>query len=156
MTKTIEWVNPNKQRIRTGHTTFDRQTTAISAGQVIGGTQTAFVIRAATELWNGTYGPKPEGHFQTWDLDNFTPFIPRNIRADLVELTKTRKVLLHAFFTYNGERRTIHGWVAVQFVDKRRVVAALWVTGPTHRSRNVIDAVIPYITDEEDIEAPCG
>ena len=140
-----------RQVIETGCVTFDRQVSAISANQVIGGTQVALVIRARTELWNGDYGPKPEGHFQQWDLDHFPSRIPSRIRQRVEELTAERSLMLHVFYHYNGGCYSEHGFIAVQREgdgNGPRKVVGRWRTGITYRSDLVLDGVTPYITDE--------
>lgn len=149
--------NRMKQIIDTGHRTFDRQVSSIGAGQTLGSTQTALSVRARTELWNGNYGPKPEGHFQQWDLNNFPRRIPQQVRQWVEELTATQGLILHVFFHYvgpNWDARYIeHGWIAVQREgggNGPRKVVGRWRTGPTYRSDLVLDGVTPYITDQEE------
>jgi len=140
--KKIEWVTPNKMLIDTGHKTFDRQTNYIDTGNVIANTQHSGYIRAFQQTGHAglTYGP---GELQAFDLDGFRD-IPAHVKKYVREQAHARSVILYRFFHHNSKRTITHGWVVT--TDNYTLLRSV-ITGPTDKSRYVIQEVTQYIAD---------
>ena len=140
--KKIEWATPNKMLIDTGHKTFDRQTNVIMTGNVIANTQHSGFIRAwqQTEVNGLTRDP---GHLQNWNLGGFQN-IPAHVKKYIREQAHARSVILYRFFYHNGRRAITHGWVVT--TDNHTLLRS-FITGPTDKSRYVIQEVTQYIAD---------
>lgn len=154
MPKTKEWRNPNKQLLVTGHKKFDAQLTAISPGQVLGGTQTAMSIRPRSETI-GPVGQKCDpGYLRRFDLQHF-PDMPYEVRAYVESATTHHKLMVHEFFTHRSGRKIIIGYLLVRYGiegDGSRILAGFCTTRRASGYR-VLDAVAPYVADMEEGEA---
>src|SRR5512146_1100851 len=93
MARKLEWINPNKARIDTGHKDLDQQCETVSQGQVIGTCQLVYCIWPVDEVeCNGHTFPK--GHLRQADLNWFdsVPYRVRNF-IDKIE----HPVILYEF-----------------------------------------------------------
>jgi len=151
--KPIVWANPNRMVMETGHKTFDRQTNIVGTGNMIANTQHSSYIRPYTET--KCWGPDefPKGHLRNYDLAAFRS-MPRNVRKKVESLTETNKVILYEFYHYNAggwrgmnyqrvDRRITHGYVVT---DSNGRLLFKVVTGPTSKSRKVVDEVAKYVS----------
>ncbi len=138
--KTKEWVNPNRMKINSGVKAFDLQTSAISAGNVIGGTQFSSHIRPYDETYcNGDIYEL--GHLRRFDLKHFKNLPPTIVKW--YENNPSTKTILYQFFHYNGNTKVIHGYV---ITDTDYKFITKWCNGRI-KSLNVIDECISYITE---------
>lgn len=137
----------NHMVINSGHRTFDRHAYGLMTGNVISDTQLSLFVRARNETaCNGfTF---PVGHLMETDLKSFTGpgsevakrFI-RNVIDD-----DTRVILYKIRHWSPGQGEVVHGWVVTD-TDYRFI--RRFDCGPTRKSRQVLDAVIPYISWEK-------
>lgn len=152
--KRIEWENPNKMKIDTGHKTFDAQTDLISDGNIIAGTMVGFYVRPYEET--KCYGdPHPKGHLREFDLDGFKTrmgkqLIPNHVLRFIRTVSMIRGVAVYVFFhwyesSWGGTRRMIHGVIVTTNDYEDPLLLKKFVTGPTHKSWQIMDAVRPYV-----------
>lgn len=160
--KKIVWRNGMHQLIESGHKTFDRQTTLVSTGNQIGNTVLGWFIRsfAETECNGQTFKP---GHLQNSDLARWP--VPFGIREIVQQLTDEHNgSILYQFFHYGYTVRpgyTYHemikiedGWV---LTTTRHDFLKQWVTGPTYKSRWVVEEARLYVIknhEEYDVGGP--
>lgn len=150
--KKLTWRDGNHIAIQTGHATFDRQADLLSTGNVVGDVQLSFFVRPKHETECNGF-TNPEGHLRDWDLNQFKdlPRFPR-IRRRVIEITDKQYCILYEIRTW-GKRnpdtrrrqKTIHGYILTAAKDYKFIEK--WVTGPTWKSRAIIEAVIPYISN---------
>ena len=140
--KQIIWTTPNKMAIKTGHSTYDKQCSVVSAGNVIAPTQSSCYIRAKNNTeCNGFQFPV--GHLRDCDLKYFD-HMPSHVQKCILSETETKNVILYQFFHYAGGGRITHGYVVT---DSSHKLVGKFCTGPTYKSHGVIDEVTLYITD---------
>ena len=153
MPKQKVWKNGNKQDLKTGHKKFDAQLSAISGGQVLGGTQTAFSIRPLNEVVGPMGQSCKPGYLRSFDLRNF-PDMPYYVRRYVEDATMYHKLMVHEFFTHRSGRKIVIGYILVRYADPKRmtILAAFCKTGRASGYR-VLDAVAPYVADMEEGEA---
>lgn len=136
------WATPNRMLIETDHRTFDRQTNVISTGNVIANTQLSLYVRG--ELRVKCWGPETRkpGHLRDYDLRSW-PEMPRLVRELVLRETKGREdsVWVSSFFHHNGSRKVVHGYIIARGNKLLHQVC----TGPTYKSRLVIEGVLPYV-----------
>lgn len=153
--KKIVWRNGMHQLIESGHKMFDRQTTLITTGNAIGNTVLSWFIRPSNEVEcnHQTFEP---GHLQNWDLSRWP--LPHAIRTVVKQLTDLNEgSILYQFFHYGYRRSVGDYWEAVKIEDgwvlttTRYDFLRQWVTGPTHKSRWVVEEAKLYvITNHEE------
>jgi len=137
--KQIEWKNPNKMEISTGHKTFDRQTNILSPGNIIANTLTGLHIRAYND--DGGRNLRP-GELQDYDLRLFYA-LPYRAREIIREHLRNRSGWLYELYSYcNERRRIIHGYILTDYVHN---LIRTFITGPTSKSRLVIEGTLPYL-----------
>ena len=140
--KKIEWANPNKMVINTGHKTFDRQCCVVSTGNVIAPTQYSCYVRAQNNTeCNGFQFPA--GHLRDGDLKNMDD-MPSYVRKYVLSQTEVDKAIVYQFFHYASGKNIIHGYVVT---DSAHKLLRKFVIGPTCKSYSVIDTVTEYIAD---------
>lgn len=109
--KQIEFVNPNKMEINTGHKTFDRQCDCLFYGNVIGNTQYGNYIRPYEETDENRF---PPGELQRSDCRQFVEAFaaPKNVIASAKQLSNEFGgcILYAIFHTYKRER-IVHGFI---------------------------------------------
>ncbi len=149
MPKTKEWVHGNKQRLTTGHKTFDRQLMAVSSGQVLSSTQTAYCVRPYNEVVGPVGQAMRPGEGQQYDL-RFFPDMPHQVRHYVTEATKTDPLLVHEFFTYRGEQKRVIGYILVRYKAAKPAILAAIPTIRRASSFLVLQAVAPYLVDMEE------
>lgn len=109
--KKIEWDNPNKMKIDTGHKTFDKQTNIISTGNIIANTMIGNYIRAYNDVTMGYKDPQEKGHLQNWDLDKFD-YVPSGWRERMQYESPDQKFILYEIFHYQTSTlRYTHGMI---------------------------------------------
>lgn len=151
------WINPNKMRIETGHKAFDLYCTSVTPGQVIGSGQDSFTVRPHYETLCGG-NQYAAGHLQDFDLrsvraSEMPPHINKSIRKIANDRNET--VIVYQFFHYSrcrdvmawgGARRKptysskkiVHGWLITSCTRQPNVQLAMYVTGPTQKSWDVM------------------
>jgi len=113
----IEWENPNKMKINTGHKTFDKQTNIISTGNIVANTLNGACIRAYTDNHNG-FEDRPLGYLQNWDLTkNFNENIPTCMRDHVSMADRESKHILYKVRHFNRDREIIHGYILTKGRD---------------------------------------
>lgn len=140
----IEWATPNRQKIETGHKTFDRKTTLITTGNVVGGTQKSSYVRPVSEtLCNGVSFEK--GHLRKFDLDQFRnlPRIIQNWYANNPNV----KTILYEFFHYDGDAKIVHGYVITDDNYNHYKLLLRWSNG-RYKSQKIISECITFITEQ--------
>ena len=103
------------QVVETGHKTFDRQTNAISHGNIIANTMYGSYIRSYTETECNGFD-FPVGHLFNVDMK---PFIERmGLRNQrIIEYIKKetearqKSVILYCFFHWRNGERIVHGYI---------------------------------------------
>ncbi len=143
------WKNPNRMLVETGHKTFDRQTNIVSTGNIIANTQSAFYVRGemCVKTWSRTdYEP---GYLRNYDLGNW-PTMPTSVRQSVIRLTAGRKdsIWVSELFHYNGDRCIVHGYI---ITTPDHHLLDMFVTGPTYKSADVLEGVLPYVTEEGEL-----
>jgi len=147
--KPIEWDNPNKMHIETGHKTFDRQTVCLSCGNCWAPTQHSSYVRA----WNDTVNPVGQkvtpGHLQNYDLRYFWDIrTPKYVIDKVKEHSHDKEVIFYALFHWtNDGHRIIDGYI---LTDKDYKLIQAWTTGPTWKSSLVVYGAMPYLAWRED------
>lgn len=150
--KKLEWIHGNKARIETGHKTFDRYCTCISTGNVIGDGQYSSFIRPRSETeCNGfTF---PAGACQDFDLQHFKG-LPKSLRDFIAQQEKS--VILYEFFHEKRGKRVSHGYIITQGNYPNYKLVKMCVTGPTHKSFQVLNWVKDYICDSSELVTQCA
>lgn len=98
--------------IDSGYKTFDNYIVCITTGQVIGGGQTSFHIRAFNDIeCNGNNYEK--GHLQNYDLSMFDN-LDYNVRQYVKSITKNKGCMLYEFYTYKNENKNLVGYIIEQ------------------------------------------
>lgn len=136
---------------------FDDYIISVSTGNVSGGGQTSSYIRAFNNTECNGFTRIP-GYLQKWDLDGFTN-LPEKVRSYVQSVAHSESVILYEFYHRNPNYKEgyyrrgrfhskfiTHGYVVT---DYRNKLLRTFVTGPTYKSELVIQAVLPYITEEE-------
>lgn len=150
--KDIIWATPNRQAIHTGHVTFDRQTSMISAGNHWGKTVLSWHVRGKKSTDCNGFS-NPEGHLRAFDINIFKNCnMPHHICEKIIELTNNRGdhgVWVYVFFHSRGyingyKYRIFHGWVVTDYNHDLLWVA---ITGPTYKSHNVIETCLQYVAN---------
>jgi len=129
-----------KMNITTGCQAFDRQTSQIHWGNANEQTQYSRYIDAWIQ--RDKYGTFHEpGYLLNEDLDTFTD-LPPQIREEVTQLLKDRDGILYKFFHRSGHKIIVDGWI---LTDGMFRPIKTWVTGPTAKSRGIIETVQKYI-----------
>lgn len=143
MLKKVTFRTPNKMLIHTGHATFDRQADCLGTGNVIGKVQLSFYIRpySETECNGRTNSP---GHLREYDLHYFQD-LPSSILQVVKNLTVDKPVILYEIRHWRGEQKTVHGYI---ITDAKHHLLRVFITGPTAKSQQVINGVLPYLAED--------
>lgn len=113
----------------------------IGRGNVYSDVQTSSYIRphCDTDCNGMTFIP---GRLQAHDLGTFSARIPAHVLGDVERYTQEHNAILYQFFHYAAGRKTEHGWI---LTDTDHALVCAYVTGPSWRSRSVIDACRAYL-----------
>lgn len=136
MKKDKKWTSDGMHMlIDTPHKKFNAQTTAISTGNVMGGTQTSTYVRPWTETECNGFA-NPPGHLQEFDLKTFAlDYVGRTsqgfVRSTLDRIRKLpyvhdKSVIVYMFFHWNDDKDAWGG------VDKKKFVHGFVVTDTSH------------------------
>lgn len=135
--------------IATEHKTFNRQCDYIGTGNVYSNTQTSSYIRSVdTVECNGRISQP--GHLRNFDLKQFERLLRPSDRSR-VDKYKNRQIILYVFFHYRKHHlplfqskpaKHIHGIVITG--DSHELLDR-WIVGPTWKSNDIIEAVLPFI-----------
>jgi len=137
----VHFQTPDKMTIDTGHKTFDKQTNLLSDGNLIANTQIGHGIRAYNDTLS--HVERPPGFLQAWDLDAF-PDLPKVIRGEIRAFLHKRRGRLYQFHHTTRGRRHVHGYVLADY-EHRHIKT--WITGPTYKSRQVVETAREYVTN---------
>lgn len=140
--KKIEWIHGNKMKMESGFKAFDRQTTCLSPGNVLGDTQRSSYIRPYNEIMNGSYQMKP-GEARNFDLNGFSN-LHKIVRDMVISMTETKPVILYKFRHFNGKTEMIDGYV---ITDTNHILLKTIYTGKTNKSALAVDAASEYVSD---------
>jgi len=143
------WDMSSRPPVQSGHKAFDAQADLIMTGNVLACTQHSLFIRPASETeCNGmTF---PPGHLQRFDCGFWRRTgTPARVIERACELANRegRSVILYRFFHRAGERRIDHGHLITTGEYSPKRLLARFITPRRRKSRQVIEAAIPYITD---------
>ncbi|KKK59383.1 hypothetical protein LCGC14_3034950, partial [marine sediment metagenome] len=147
--------NKDKMLFKSGHGAFDTQTVCLGTGNYWAPTLHGEWIRPEQQLFNGGtrhhWGP---GMLQDEDLGFFRSIQTPEIIINAVKKTaKDRSVQFYAIFHFyrpkpgREPKRVVHGLV---LTDRNDVLIRQWNTGPTYRSWEILDAVLPYLAVMEE------
>ncbi len=129
----------NRQLINTGCKIFDRQTSALSQGNVYGSTITGSFIRHKGETQCNGF-TSPEGHLRAYDLKHF-PRISPLVRAAVEKYTDTKAAIVYRLF----HNETTHGYILASYTDD---LVQMWATSSTQ----VVLACLPHLCNVETME----
>ena len=82
------------------------------------------------------------GRLNTFDLKPFRMHLPRLFASIVDEMTAENDAILYRFFHRVGRQRVEHGWILATI--EHREIGSI-VTGPTQKSRLVIDAAAAWV-----------
>lgn len=114
----LEWENPNKPRIETGHKAFDKFCNYLGTGNVFSDGQTGACIRPKNETeCNGhTF---PEGALRDFDLRAFQNLqMPAWVKSQVLRDTETEPANLSAIFHCKGDKTVVHGYILTEALAK--------------------------------------
>lgn len=138
-----------QQIVDTGWKEFDSQVTAISTGQVIGGTQYSMCIRPWKETECNGF-TNPEGHLLDFDLKPFRAHnIPDRILQVLTNKAREKSVILYMFYIHNKYGRIEPFFWVITDYDYHLVESQLRVGyGQNYMKRyNASREILEYITE---------
>ena len=131
--KTAEYRTPDRMKADTLHKGFNRICDYVGTGNVISNVQRSGFIRAHTDTECNGHTFKP-GELQAFDLKPFAP-VAWWVRKHAAE----KSVILYKFVT----GKTVHGYI---MTDCEHRMIGRYETGPTRKSRSVLDFVSEFIT----------
>lgn len=131
--------------INTGHKTFDKKANndLLITGNVVGNCQFSSYIRAYNQTECNEKEFKP-GALQSFDLRNFFVsgyHVPYSIEYR-IESDKNQRFILYCIRHSVGSKKRIHGWILTD--DRYKLLSTARCGG---KSRQVIEGVLPYITE---------
>lgn len=121
----------------------------LGTGNVVSNTQHSTFVRAYNDTSRNGW-EVPEGRLRDFDLSLFAGIIPSPVAAKVRALTTCKPVILYRFRHHAGRRVTEHGWL---ITTTDHVELARFVTGPTHKSADVLRAVATYLTQPDTAQA---
>lgn len=133
----------------TGHATFDREMEAVYDGNATTDTQHSAYIRAHGNTTRPLGDSCEPGVLQDFDLKPFRQALglPRHIDAAVVRELRDRQGILYAFFHHRGGERVVHGFLLASG-DGLNERLGVWATGPTGKSRDIMNAMADWLTYE--------
>lgn len=154
--KEITWDNENKMHFESAHKTFNKQTTYISPGNVLGNTQYSSYIRKSSETeCNGTW---PVGHLQQYDLKPFREkCIPFMVLKKVEELVNKQEgsCILYCFRHWVGPkgdtREIIDGVVLTTGYPECKHIET-WFLNNDWRAMDAVMEARKYVTNENERE----
>ena len=139
--------NGMKAIIKSGHKTFDNYCVSLSPSSVVGGGQVSFGIRAFNTKLNPLDNPVAPGEMQQFDLKQFKN-LPNEVRLFIQENGKDEDLMLFSFYHFHHGVETVHGWIITANRDNtENKLLKMWVTGPTFKSRQVMNYVKDYVSN---------
>lgn len=140
----------NKILIDTGHAAFDKQTNSIGPANHWANTIHGNFIRPHQETGCNGFFFRP-GELQRTDLKYYRDIgTPGHILNAVKQAAKDQNVILYAVFHWNSKNgngiRIVHGFI---LTDAEYKLIDSWVTGPSWKSGNVVETVLPYIAWQE-------
>ena len=141
----IEWENPNKMKIDTGHKTFDAQTNVISTGNIIANTMKGFHIRAFNDCHNG-FENKASGHLQDWDLDKFD-YIPQGWKDRMRYENPNQKFILYEIFHYSNDNKIVHGLILTD--NDKNHISTYCARAGYNKSYDILFTVRDYLCNNQ-------
>jgi hypothetical protein len=141
----VEWLNPNKMKIDSGHKTWDNAVQALMTGNVIDDGYHGSYIRPFNLTVMPAGGPCEPGRLRNFDLQAF-PNMPRAVRSFVESVTLDDNVIVYEFHHYADGHKTTHGYLVTttgpEYHELRR-----FYTGPTGKSNGVVDTATEYLTN---------
>lgn len=136
----LEWENPNKAKIETGHKGFDKFCNCLGTGNIYSDGQAGACIRPKTETeCNGrTF---PEGALRDFDLAPFRKSLrmPGWVEQKILKDTETEPANLSALFHFRGDHLVVHGFILTKNAAGNHKLLWKTATGPTRKSQDVLD-----------------
>lgn len=113
----------------------------LGRGNVYSDVQTSTYIRplSQTECSGMSFIP---GRLRDFDLATFQKRIPTPVLDEVRIYTRTKQAILYQFFHFRGRAKIVHGWL---LTSNEHELIMQHVTGPTWRSRDVMDACRIYL-----------
>jgi hypothetical protein len=137
------------QVVKTGHTTFDRQTSCISSCVTAGAVNAPTMRSTRVRSWNdlGENDPyfknrglvKP-GHFFEFDVSSFD--LPAYVKSLALIAAGRRPIVLYVFFNHTLKGKVVHGYI---ITDAEGKLIHKIVTGPSYKSEMVINECAKYV-----------
>jgi hypothetical protein len=136
----VEYQNPNKIKVTTGHKTFDRFCNYLGTGNVVSDGQWGSFIRPETETECNGMVWKP-GELRDFDLKPYRESLrmPAHIDRRVLAATETEDAILSAIFHYNGDKRIVHGYILTKNSSGNHKLLWAISTGRSYRSQHVLD-----------------
>jgi len=126
------------------HRTFDAQTSCIRFGEATEATQLSRRISATWEVKRDGKS-YPVGFLRDNDLNDFWEMAP-HVRSFVDGITIIQPVILYEFWHNEKGRGITDGYV---ITSENGRLLQYFVTGPTFKSRSVIDSVLPIVTRQD-------
>ena len=143
----LEWENPNKAKIETGHKAFDKFCNCLGTGNIYSDGQTGACIRPSTETECNGRTWKP-GELRDFDLKPFRTShkMPGWVEARILKDTEAEPANLSAIFHCKGDKTIVHGYILTKNASGNHKLLWKTTTGPTGKSQAVIDWVAKRIS----------
>jgi hypothetical protein len=142
--KKVEFRNPNKMLMQSGHRTFDAKADIVTTGNVISNAQHSSYIRAfnETECNGHTFRP---GHLQKFDFDLF-PGLPQHVREGVKRHSQDKSIILYEFRHFVSSEMIVHGYL---ITTPQRQLLERFRIGMTFKSELVLDECEKYVVDSK-------
>jgi hypothetical protein len=145
------WKNPNKQDVRSGHAAWDAAVQSLMPGNTIDDGYVGNYIRPRqTPFYPDGRTAAAPGAMRNFDLGIFRG-MPAEVRSFTESVTETEYAILYCLFHYDGERRIVHGWLVTRGAGDDEATGyrllRKFYTGPTAKSRLVVDTAAEYLSN---------
>jgi len=141
----VEWLNPNKMKIDSGHKGWDNAVQALTTGNVIDDGYHSSYIRPYNLTIMPAGDPCAPGRLRSFDLQAF-PDMPAHVRKFVESQTIDNLVIVYEFRHFDSGRKIVHGYLITGPHPDYREIERFY-TGPTWKSRGVVDTATEYLTN---------
>lgn len=133
--------------LTTGHKGFDSQSDYIGTGNISSNTQFSNYIRAYDTATTPVGQACKLGAMRAFDLKSFREMgLPRQVEHAVLDATQDSPAILYQFMHRDQGRRVVHGYVLTRTDAEQHELLAAWATGPTAKSRDIIDTITAYVS----------
>jgi hypothetical protein len=128
----------------TGHNTFDRIAADdyVYTGNAYTNIQVSGYIRAFKDVTCNGF-PWKEGELQAADLKSWKTNrhyrVPTPVFSFISEVAVEKPVILYMFYHWRRKELVVHGFAVTSGNEDKHELLRRWVTGPTHKSWNIMD-----------------